>query len=115
MKRIKLMADYQSFPLWWASPPLVGNIDPSSLPIDSETIRRLNAWACAFDATLNSEEPLASGFASAEEEVAFEREGLDLWRHLRKQLQGSYELVYFSQHQNREYDDPEQVGDHVHE
>jgi len=30
---IKLMADYQCFPLWEASPGKVGNVDPNTLPI----------------------------------------------------------------------------------
>lgn len=33
MKTIKLMADYDCFPLWKSSPGEVGNIDPEDLPI----------------------------------------------------------------------------------
>ncbi|WP_335092083.1 hypothetical protein [Nostoc sp.] len=38
------MADYGCYPLWWVSPEKVGNIDPETLPLIPETIKRLNKW-----------------------------------------------------------------------
>ncbi|MEH2291751.1 MAG: hypothetical protein V7K31_01120 [Nostoc sp.] len=43
-EKIKLMADYGCYPLWWVSPEKVGNIDPETLPLIPETIKRLNKW-----------------------------------------------------------------------
>jgi hypothetical protein len=57
MRTIKVMADYQCFPLWEASPGEVGNIDPDDLPISHILKERLAAWARAFDATLSMDYP----------------------------------------------------------
>ncbi len=38
MKRIKLMADYDCYPLWLDSDDEVGNIDPDVLPISDSTL-----------------------------------------------------------------------------
>lgn len=57
MRVIKLMADYQCFPLWEASPGAVGNIDPKDLPISLSLQRELMVWAEKFDATLNMQDP----------------------------------------------------------
>ena len=40
-KRIKLMADYECFPLWGQSDDLPINIDPQTLPLTSETVQEL--------------------------------------------------------------------------
>jgi hypothetical protein len=82
MRKVKLMADYNCFPLWEASAGVVGNIDPSSLPISQELINKLTFWAELYDATLNLNDPLKSGFDNAHEEYAF----IQLGRKLREQL-----------------------------
>ena len=44
-EKIKLMADYQCFPLWDASQEGGGrNIDPDELPISLSLKARLNLW-----------------------------------------------------------------------
>ncbi|RDD79780.1 hypothetical protein [Dyella tabacisoli] len=65
------MADYHCYPLWEASPGVVGNIDPVTLPIHKGLIDRLNAWANDYDATLNLDDPMASGFASEQAKSEF--------------------------------------------
>ncbi|MHC5729637.1 MAG: hypothetical protein ACYTXY_37035 [Nostoc sp.] len=32
-EKIKLMADYGCYPLWWVSSDKIGNIDPETLPL----------------------------------------------------------------------------------
>lgn len=86
MRAIKVMADYQCFPLWEASPGEVGNIDPESLPISQGLKARLHAWARAFDATLNMDYPPDSGFESDEAEAEFKREGYHLAEQLKREL-----------------------------
>lgn len=93
MRTIKLMADYDSFPLWEASPDTVGNIDPASLPISDELKFRLGAWAASYDATLNADDPLESGFATPQAEHAFEQEGVEIADQLRAELGADYEVV----------------------
>ncbi|WP_343547503.1 hypothetical protein [Ralstonia sp.] len=90
MRAIKLMADYQCFPLWEASPGVVGNIDPESLPISSQLQQRLMAWAAKFDATLDAGDPASSGFDSEQAANEFQREGEALARQLQHELGDTY-------------------------
>jgi len=95
--KIKLMADYGCYPLWWAEGEMVGNIDPATLPLRDETVRGLINWATAYSQTLNWADPANSpGFPSLKDEAAFEREGISLWKQLRQELEPAYEVIYFS-------------------
>ncbi|MBR8826649.1 MAG: hypothetical protein DSM107014_01870 [Gomphosphaeria aponina SAG 52.96 = DSM 107014] len=40
-RKIKLMADYRCYPLWWEDTDKVGNIEPKTLSLKEETITRL--------------------------------------------------------------------------
>ncbi|MEH2403806.1 hypothetical protein [Nostoc sp.] len=97
-EKIKLMADYGCYPLWWVSPEKVGNIDPETLPLIPETIKRLNKWEEIYNAKLNWEDPAnSSGFLSEEAEADFEEEGISLWKQLQTELAPNYQVVYFSE------------------
>jgi hypothetical protein len=96
MRRIKLMPDYDCWPLWETGED-VGNIDPASLPISERLQERLEAWARRYDETLNRENPATSGFASSEVESSFEKEGVALCAALMAELGEGSEVVYFSQ------------------
>ena len=59
------------------------------------------------------DDPASAGFASEQEEIAFEREGISLWKQLQKELGDEYEIVYFSQLQQRvvsHLDELEEIG-----
>jgi hypothetical protein len=93
MRVIKLMADYQCFPLWEASPGKVGNIDPSSLPISEELGGDLLKWADLYDATLNTDDPIRSGFKTAAERLEFAKIGTRLCQRLREELGPEFQVV----------------------
>ena len=93
--RIKLMTDYNYYPLWDMDD--VGDIDPTELPLSEATIERLLNWQKIYDGIIDWDDPASAGFASAQEEIAFEREGISLWKQLQKELGDEYEIVYFSQ------------------
>jgi hypothetical protein len=95
-KTIKLMAEYKCYPLWLLDPEVIGNINPTNLPLKQETMESLLAWALTYEGTINREYPPDSGFASEEDAQAFEREGLKLWYQLRKELAPEYKVFYFS-------------------
>lgn len=105
-QQIKLMADYESWPLWWAGDADPGNIDPHTLPLSSATIARLEAWADAFDATLNQDDPASSDFPSDAAFEAFEAEGRALWLLLREELAPEYQVLYRSLKERRVLDEP---------
>lgn len=97
--RIKLMTDYNYYPLWDMDD--VGDIDPKELPLSEATIERLLNWQKIYDGIIDWDDPASAGFTSAQEEIAFEREGISLWKQLQKELGDEYEIIYFSQLQQR--------------
>jgi len=94
---IKLMTDYECFPLWKSGEEGTANLDPENLPLSVETKKRLMVWAEWYDSTLNPDDPVSSGFADKEDEQAFEEEGRTLCKILRKELNGAYTVIHFSE------------------
>jgi len=95
--KLKLMPDYDCFPLWWVEHPhgLMGDVDPAFLPLAPVTRRRLLAWAKAFDESLDRDDPGNSPPQPPEQLAAFAREGLALLKQLRAELDHEYEVVYY--------------------
>jgi hypothetical protein len=108
-RKLKLMPDYQCFPLWWSEPGRVGDIDPATLPLSPETRSALDAWAQAFDSRLDLDDPAHSREVSAEEALAFEREGVRLWMRLREELASEYDVSYQSVRLGRVFTEPGQL------
>jgi hypothetical protein len=100
--RLKLMADYESFPLWQSAPDSPANIDPETLPLSSETRELLKRWAATYDATLNRVDPVASGFESGQAEAEFDRQGMELRAKIQEELGDDYKLTYYSYTQHQE-------------
>jgi hypothetical protein len=59
-KRIKLMADYGTCPLWAMDEGLLGDFPPQDLGVSEELTADLWAWANDFDASLNPDDPANS-------------------------------------------------------
>jgi len=93
MKKIKLMADYECYPLWNLAPGEYGDIDPSELPISKELQERLLNWAKTYDAILNRDDPASSAFPTAAAEEEFKNEGNRIAEALQNQLGSAYEVV----------------------
>jgi hypothetical protein len=90
MDGIRLMADYECFPLWRDG----RNIDPAELAISGELATALTLWAADFDATLNEEYPPDSGFADEQAEQEFRDRGRELARRLADELGGNMTVDY---------------------
>jgi hypothetical protein len=90
--RIKLWADYGSYPLWGVDE--IDNIAPEELPLSQETIQRLNAWQDTYDRTLNQDYPPLSDFPNQQAEIDFNQEGISLWKQLLLELASDYEVFY---------------------
>ncbi|HEU4324728.1 MAG TPA: hypothetical protein VFS21_16405 [Roseiflexaceae bacterium] len=106
--KIKLRPDYASYPLWWAD-ERVGDIDPEELPLEPDIIRDLIAWSDAYDATFNEEYPPDSGFPTPDDEIAFEREGIRLWKELRQRLAPDYDVIYHSYYLRKTLHSPDEL------
>lgn len=92
-QELKLMADYAVWPLWRPD----GNVDPATLPISMELQARLDAWAEAFDATLNRDDPRSPRFPTAKAAREWNEQGLALWNDLQAELGSGYAVCYFSE------------------
>ncbi|MEI6808214.1 MAG: hypothetical protein WCN95_05790 [bacterium] len=99
---IRLMADYECYPLWEILPDGVRNIAPEELPLTDRLKHELRDWAARYDATLLPGDPASSGFRTTQEEQGFENEGMRLWASLRTEIGSGIVVVYFSQKQHRE-------------
>jgi hypothetical protein len=99
MQRIKLMADFDCYPLWDMDDG--GDIAPTDLPLSEGTIERLLNWQNIYDGIIDWDDPASAGFASKQEEIAFEREGISLWHKVQKELGDDYQVFYKSQLQQR--------------
>ncbi|NER26259.1 MAG: hypothetical protein F6J89_00965 [Symploca sp. SIO1C4] len=98
-KKIKLMADYNYYPIWDMEEP--DNINPHELPLQEETIKRLLNWSKAYDNILNLNDPSSSDFVDEMERQEFEKEGVKLWQKLQKELKPNYSVFYFSEQQGK--------------
>jgi hypothetical protein len=101
---LKLMADYGGTVLWRLDGDQSGPIEldaMNALPIPAELQHTLQEWAGKYDATLNQDYPPDSGFASDEDELAFEIEGKRLWESLKLALGADWEVFYFSNSEGR--------------
>ncbi|MBN8913822.1 MAG: hypothetical protein J0H65_17540 [Rhizobiales bacterium] len=67
--RIKVMADYHCHPLWALDEDVYGDIAPEALGLSPDLTRDLNAWAEAFNASLDPDDPAASRWSDAEHEA----------------------------------------------
>lgn len=97
LPKIKLMADYQCWPIWHYDNERVGNINPQDLPISQELKSELNTWQREYDETLNQEDPVNSGFKSKIDEENWGKQRFEIWQKLKKELRFKYEVFYFSE------------------
>jgi len=96
---LKLMADYDYYPLWQMNE--VGNLDPDQLSLSTILKKHLKNWAEWYDETLTVDDPTSSGFKNWRDSLLFEEEGKFLWRQLQEELGTEYEVFYFSQLKGR--------------
>jgi hypothetical protein len=57
---IKVMADYESFPLWRRDNESTTNIDPMTMRLSPDLARQLLGWADEYDRTLDRDDPHSS-------------------------------------------------------
>jgi hypothetical protein len=95
-RRIKLMWDYQCWPLWEPGSEHYA-LKPDSLPLSQATKDRLARWAAIPDAKLSKHmENPPDIIWTAEESRAFEVEGRALWTILQRELGAGFHVVYHS-------------------
>ena len=95
--KIKLMPDYECYPLWGLDSNNIGDIDPKNLSLSKSLIEDLTQWSSNYDLLLNWDNPAESGFKSQESKQKFEEIGVNLWQRLQEELYPKYKVYYFSQ------------------
>lgn len=87
IRTVKLMPDYQCFPLWWGPGEAeMGDIDPRDLALSDGLVAALSAWAAEFDSFLNWDDPANSEPNTPEVEQAFRKTGTELRDRLQAEL-----------------------------
>ena len=95
IRRLKLMWDYQCWPLWENNGVIFKTFDPATFPLSESTLARLQAWAAIPDAKLAEHISAPQDMTWTEEEKrSFEAEGLELWRILRRELGSGFHISY---------------------
>ena len=84
-KRIKVMADYHTYPLWAMDEGLIGDFAPQDLGVSDDLNVDLWTWANEFDASLNADDPANSRW-SAERYKQHIEEGIALARRIKREL-----------------------------
>jgi len=92
---LELMADYGCYPLWLRSGGELRNVDPATLDISPELRDALTGWAEEYDATLDTSDPVASGFVDGDAENAFYERGDRLARWLAGEVGARFRVSYF--------------------
>ena len=100
-RQIKLMWDYECWPLWQHDGEIFDTVDPSSFPLSEQTLARLAAWASIPDKKLTEVEYPPDMTWTEDEKKRFEQEGLDLWKALRHELGRNYYVTYHSKAKGR--------------
>ena len=86
---LKLMAEYQAFPVWRRDCRNSSMVDPHSLPIQEDLLTALWQWSRDYEDIM-----VANGYEWPSENVrrTWQRRGETLWHELRSSLPLKYRL-----------------------
>ena len=101
-RRIKLMWDYNCWPLWETGGSQYA-LESDSLPLSQSTKDRLERWAAIPDAKLAEHMDNPPDITwTADETRSFEAAGRELWRILQRELGAGFCVVYHSTTERRD-------------
>jgi len=90
---IRLLADYQCWPLWHHEDDKVGDIDPREIGVSDALIGDLERWVELFESHLDWSDPASTRWTK-EEEDQFDFAGRNLCRRLSAELSDRYTIYY---------------------
>lgn len=107
MKTLKIMPEYGMYPIWItdSNGQPFENISPDELNIAESARQKLENWDMMFQNTFIEKCPPDSGFDSPELEAIFEKEGVEIWSLIKKDLFSKMNVVYYSVIENKLYTD----------
>lgn len=99
VKVIRLFSEYACYPLWHVPKVGVnspcGDINPEELPLNENTIASLLKWADEYDDVIMDLLIMANN-SFEEDIVAFDNEGIRLWKLVQDELGSEYKVIYYS-------------------
>lgn len=90
---LKLMTDYQCWPLWHYGGAQIGNVHPAVVGVSDVLAAELVRWAATYDSHLDLGDPAATCWTE-EEERQFDLEGRRLCRLLEAEIGDRFRIVY---------------------
>ncbi|GBR10567.1 hypothetical protein GCM10007207_19190 [Asaia siamensis] len=94
MDVIKLMPEYECWPLWHSGPNNYDNIDPRFLGLSDKLVEEIENWAAVYDATLDQDYPPNSAFKSSRDERLFADDGFSLAEKIYLKLTRRYQVIF---------------------
>jgi hypothetical protein len=85
VRRIKVMTDYGTYPLWAMDDDLIGEFAPNHLGVSLELENDLWSWAADFDMSLNVDDPANSHWPEERHRQHLEQ-GLALARRIKQEV-----------------------------
>ena len=89
---IKLLADYQCWPLWHHEGKVVGDIDPRETGVSDALVGDLERWVEVFESHMDLKDPASTRWTK--EEAQFDSEGRKLCCRLAEELSDRYTIFY---------------------
>lgn len=90
---IRLMADYQCWPLWHCRSVQVGNIDPREVGVSMALAKDLSRWVETFESHMDLSDPASTKW-TPEEIAQFDSEGRELSRRLVAEIGDRFDILY---------------------
>lgn len=92
--RLRVLAEYECWPLWQEVRNGVRNLAPEDLGLPESLASGFHAWARKYEETFDPTYPMNSGFADVASENEFYAQGLELAREMAAMI-GDDAEVYF--------------------
>jgi hypothetical protein len=105
MHKLRLAADFPDHVLWHEGG---GAVSPEDLGISGELCRALRDWYNLWS-TIETEEAYKRDEAAKIDWGLFDVKGIELWKRLRGELSGQYDVVYYRERFNSNFEEPSEL------
>jgi hypothetical protein len=106
MRTIILIGAWDATLFWWDwNSGSQGAIDEAMLPISAESRRQLDEWYRMYSEIYHEDHTIPN---QEMEERLLDEKGFELWKRLRNELSGVYEVLFFSQRLGKPFTTPEE-------
>ncbi|QRX81610.1 hypothetical protein [Glaciimonas sp. PAMC28666] len=97
MRKLTLVAECLTSPIFDHSVENMGPVELSELPMSIDIKKEIEEWDCIFQAAVDQGYPPYYGFKTEEELQIFNEKGYQISIKLQKELKQKYEITYVPQ------------------